>query len=140
MLVQGANVSSISSVESYVVPYTEPNDHGSTRYVCLVRVVDSDGLVGWGEAAVLFKAAALAVDALIREWSASLQDAAASPAEIFETLRRDVWWYGDAGIACFARAAIDMALWDIAGKRKGLPLAAMLGQSQPELPVLISCH
>lgn len=133
-------MSFIRIIQPFIVPYTEPNDHDSTRYVCLVRIVDSDGVEGWGEAATLFLAATSGTEALIRDWATLVIGLPARSGEVFEELRRATWWYGDAGLACFARAAIDMALWDLEGKRSSLSLAEMLGQVTSELPVLLSCH
>lgn len=133
-------MSRISAIESFVVPYTEPNDHGSTRYVCLIRMVDTDGIFGWGEAATLFKPATVATHSLAKAWSELLCGTPADPTAAADLLQRETWWYGNTGISSFARAAIDMALWDIRGKREGASLSEMLGRTHESLPVLLSCH
>jgi L-alanine-DL-glutamate epimerase-like enolase superfamily enzyme len=42
-------------------------------------------------------------------------------------MRAHSFWYGNGGIATFAISAIDMALWDVAGKERGVPVHALLG-------------
>lgn len=43
-------------------------------------------------------------------------------------------YYGTLGVANFAIAAIDNALWDIRGKAVGLPVAELLGARRPSIP------
>ncbi len=130
----------IESITPFTLPYVEPNDHGATRYICLVRVVDSDGVEGWGEAVTLFKEATWATEAMLRGYSELLIGVLSDPAIAAERLQEHGWWYADAGIACFASSAIDLALWDIAGKRANLPLLAMLGVVHNEMRTVVTCH
>ncbi|MEO8396242.1 MAG: mandelate racemase/muconate lactonizing enzyme family protein, partial [Chloroflexota bacterium] len=62
--------------------------------------------------------------------------------KIWQDLRGEVWWYGDAGgIASFAISALDMALWDLKGKILKQPLYKLLGGKKHErLPVCASTH
>jgi L-alanine-DL-glutamate epimerase-like enolase superfamily enzyme len=56
-------------------------------------------------------------------------------------MRGHSWWYGVGGIASFAISAIDMALWDIAGKRAGLSLSDLVGgAARSRLPATASAH
>jgi L-alanine-DL-glutamate epimerase-like enolase superfamily enzyme len=58
-----------------------------------------------------------------------------------ESLKAHTLWYGNGGLASFALAALDIAMWDLAGKAAGLSLLDLLGGPAHEsLPVLISCH
>jgi L-alanine-DL-glutamate epimerase-like enolase superfamily enzyme len=51
------------------------------------------------------------------------------------------WWYGVGGIASFAIAALDIALWDLAAKANGTSVLQLIGGPVHEqLPVLVSCH
>ncbi len=61
---------------------------------------------------------------------------------IWYALRDQKWWYGyNGGIASYAVAAIDMALWDIKGKLLGTSVLNLLGGPVHErLPVVASCH
>jgi muconate cycloisomerase len=101
----------------------------------LVRIVDSDGHVGWGEAASaptmtgetpegMLAAANFMLPHLVGR---EIEDVAAFSTQL------DGLMYGNGG----AKAAIDMALYDLAGQRAGLPVAELLGGAvRRELPVL----
>lgn len=131
----------IASVEPFVIPYLEPNDHGSTRFICLVKVTTRDGATGWGEGVTLFKEATIATAALIDGFAEVLKGVPASPDAAARTIDEHAWWYGDGGIASFARAAIDIALWDLALTARGQSLIDALGGGHHEdLPTVISCH
>ena len=105
----------IARIETFYVP---------PRWL-FVRVEDSDGGVGWGEA--------------------SLEGHAEAVAGAFEAIRdrfighdpnriEDIWQLGYRGgfyrggaVLMSALAGLDQALWDLKGKRLGLPAWAMLG-------------
>ena len=61
---------------------------------------------------------------------------------IWHSLRDQAWWYGyNGGIASYAVAAIDIALWDIKGKLLGVPVVQLLGGAVHEkLPAVASSH
>lgn len=95
-----------------------------------VRVDTDEGVVGWGEA-FGFKLCAttkIALDTLIAPLCIGRD-----PIDI-AALMRDLQYrthnYGRNGPAMFALAAINIALWDIAGKIVGLPLYRLLGGQQ----------
>lgn len=133
-------MATIRSIRAFTVPYREPNDHDSTRYVSLVRVTDSEGLEGWGEAVALFAEAARATTALLEGYAELLADHSADVDEVAATLAEHAWWYGGSGIACFAASALDLALWDLRGKRDQRSLSDLLGCAHSNLPTIISCH
>lgn len=61
--------------------------------------------------------------------------------DVWRALRAHTWWYGPQGLASFARSAIDMALWDLAGKALARPVTALLGGAHHErVPVIASTH
>src|SRR5262249_22187008 len=53
-------------------------------------------------------------------------------------LRSEMWkateYHGVQGVAQFAMAAVDIALWDICGKALDVPVYRMLGGFQPAIP------
>jgi L-alanine-DL-glutamate epimerase-like enolase superfamily enzyme len=61
---------------------------------------------------------------------------------IWESLKDQAWWYGyGGGIASYAIAAIDIALWDLKGKILGASVLDLLGGAVHEsLPAIASSH
>ena len=53
---------------------------------------------------------------------------------IWQTLWKSTYWVGRGGIATFAQSVVDIALWDIVGKRAGLPLYRLWGKCRDEVP------
>lgn len=133
-------MSIIDRVEAFALPYTERNDHDSTRWACYVRVEDAEGAVGWGEAATLFEPAARATVAVVEAWATGLVGALAEPEATVAVVEAASWWYGDSGIARFALSALDIALWDLSLHRRGQALAHALPSAQSGLPALLSLH
>jgi L-alanine-DL-glutamate epimerase-like enolase superfamily enzyme len=134
----------IESVEAFPVSYPEPNDHGRHRAVCLVRIRDRDGRVGWGEGTTYWPEAAVACAALVDALAPQLVggDPRAN-GTLMERLREQTWWYGTdgVGIAGFALSAIDVALWDLKGKVLDQRVLDLLGGPvKDELPAIASSH
>ena len=110
-------------------------------YLVLCKVTVRSGLVGYGECLCLRPA-------LQRSLVATLRDAIAplflgKSVEQRERLnveaRLRLASFGRAGTNLNALAAVDMALWDIAGKAAGRPLSALLGGARrTRVPVIAS--
>ena len=129
----------IASVEAfaYRVPIATPIKVAfgtfRDRPFVLVRVVDSDGVEGWGEAWCNWPAvgaehrARLAVDIGERLVGRSFE----SPDEAFHLLTSQlevlVLQTGEVGPIAQAIAGIDIAMWDLAARKEGLPLHRRLG-------------
>lgn len=101
-----------------------------------VRVRDDEGLEGVGYTYTV-GVAGLAIQVLIERYlkpDLLNQD----PGRI-EYLWERMWWRlhysGRGGTASFAISAIDIALWDLAGKRQGTPLWRLLGGHNPRVKV-----
>lgn len=132
----------VNRIEAIPLAYTEPNDNDSTRHLLLTRVTTDTGHVGWGEAVTMWPEATRATAALVEGLAplATGRDPADHEA-IWAALREHTWWYGNGGIAAFAIAALDIALWDLAGQQAGRNVIDMLdGPVHASLPVVISCH
>ena len=131
----------VGRVEAWAVRYPEPNNDGKVRSLTLVRIETEDGLVGWGEAITGGEEASLAVAFVVERRLAPLVVGAdpRNVAGVWTRLRDATYWDGDGGLVTFGISAIDMALWDIAGKAAGVPLYRLLGGKRRErLPACAS--
>ena len=103
--------------------------------ILLVRVETQDGAIGWGEA---FSYNCMpAVQAVIDKTIAPIligRDAT-TITSIMRDLQQALHLFGRYGITIFGLSAIDIALWDLAAKRAGLPLGRLLGG--PSAPPLV---
>lgn len=136
-------MSIIQSVEAIPVAYPEPNDFNATRYLCLVKITTEDGIVGWGESITQFPEANPAVAAIITGMAELIVGRSAlDTSAIWHALKDRAWWYGyNGGIASYAVAAIDIALWDIKGKALGVSVCELLGGPvHDRLPAIASAH
>ena len=90
-----------------------------------VRISTDEGLIGWGEGSL--HGAIDAVEAAIGEYSPHLigQDPA-GPEHHWHRLYNAWRWRGGA-VFSTALSALDIALWDLEGKRLGVPVARLLG-------------
>ena len=98
------------------------------RNLCLVKVETDEGIYGWGESGVSSRE--LAVIGAINHFREFLigRDATRIGA-IWQELYRGQYFEGGR-ILTGAISAIDIALWDIAGKALGMPIHRLLGGKQ----------
>lgn len=104
----------------------------------LVKVTTRDGVEGWGEA-FGFRAvdsAKLAVDDLIAPLCIG-QDAARI-APLMLKIQKKLHVFGRGGALTYGLSAVDIALWDIAGKRAGAPVSQLLGGGVTTMPCYAS--
>lgn len=105
----------IKSIETYLV---------RPRW-CMVEITTDDGLCGWGEAVIEGKAATVA--ACVKEMEEYLIGKDPERIEdIWNMLYRAAFYRGGP-ILMSAIAGIDQALWDIKGKKLGVPSYELLG-------------
>jgi len=105
----------------------------------LVRIDTDEGVTGWGEGFGhrIFTATRAALDSFIGPMCIGKDPTAISV--LVDTLQRNLAGVGRNGPAMYALSAIDIALWDIAGKLAGLPLYRLLGGApRRELPAYAS--
>ena len=128
------------------IPLAIPHDSGgpppawggrawNALNILLVRVEAEDGTVGWGEA---FSYNCMpAVRAMIDETVGPIVAGrdATDIAALMRELQQAMHLFGRYGITIFALSGIDIALWDLAAKRAGMPLGRLLGG--PAIPPLI---
>jgi L-alanine-DL-glutamate epimerase-like enolase superfamily enzyme len=104
----------------------------------LVRVTTARGCQGWGEA-LAFEAtfmAAAAVTEVITPLCLGQDALRIGP--LLRGLHQRLHVLGRAGSLVHALSALDIALWDIAGKTAGVPLHRLLGGGAPHLPAYAS--
>lgn len=93
----------------------------------LLRIETDDGLVGWGEGFGHFvnPATDAVIQTLIGPWFLERDTNAVGP--LMDEASRSFFGFGRGGPVQYALSAFDIALWDIAAKRAGVPLFRMLG-------------
>ena len=103
--------------------------------VVIVEVSTDAGITGWGDAFsyVCPRTTCTAVDEMIAPQARGQDapDAAGIPA-FMEQIQRNLHLFGRYGITMFAISGLDIALWDIAAKTKGVPLHRLLGGGKRE--------
>ncbi|WP_448955491.1 mandelate racemase/muconate lactonizing enzyme family protein [Labrys neptuniae] len=132
----------ITAMTPHVLRWPEPNDFGHDRMTVLLSVETGVGTRGWGEAIAMWPEACRAVVAIIEEGFAPLLKGR-DPTDVqacWEAMKAQSWWYGEGGIASFALSAVDMALWDIAAKERGVPLVELWGAEHDAMPACASLH
>lgn len=141
-------MSSIASVSTVVVQLPTRREHKWTgltepigRYI-LVKITDEDGRVGWGEAAALkdwggefgrYFGESAAIAGLVIERYLAPAVKGAEPANIVDVHARM-----DAVIKGYpyAKAAVEFAAYDLAGKQLGVPVHMLLGgRARERVPV-----
>ena len=110
--------------------------HGRISHFELVtvRLRDEDGVEGLGYSYTV-GAGGRAIRALIEHDLQPLLEG--QDGSRIEQLWHAMWWrlhfVGRGGLAAFAMAAIDIALWDLRARRAGLPLWRLLGGHDPRV-------
>jgi len=125
-------------IEGKVVPQQGGRPRTSMD-ILLARVDTNEGVSGWGEGFGhrIFPATRAALDTLVGPMCVGRDPTAIGA--LADELQRNLAGVGRNGPAMYALSAIDIALWDIAGKLAGTPLYRLLGGSPRErLPAYAS--
>jgi L-alanine-DL-glutamate epimerase-like enolase superfamily enzyme len=110
--------------------------------IALLEVSTDAGLTGWGDgfAYVSPRTTTTAIAEMIAPQAKGhdVPDSAGIPA-FMERIQRNLHLFGRYGITMFAISALDIALWDLAAKVKGVPLHRLLGpRKRARLPAYAS--
>jgi L-alanine-DL-glutamate epimerase-like enolase superfamily enzyme len=103
--------------------------------IVLVEVSTDAGLTGWGDAwgYVCPRSTATAVAEMVAPQvrGTDVPEAEAIPA-VTGRIQRDLHLFGRYGITMFAISGLDIALWDLAARVRGVPLHRLLGTQRRE--------
>jgi L-alanine-DL-glutamate epimerase-like enolase superfamily enzyme len=93
----------------------------------MVKIKTSDGLEGWGEA--FGHAMASGTEAVLNNIIGPmlLGKDARGIAKRIDEIERPMHGLGRSGPMIYGLSAVDIALWDLAGKRAGMPIFRLLG-------------
>ena len=106
------------------------------REFLIVEIETASGIVGMGYV-IMLRGGSATVESCVREMMAPqiIGRDATEIEGIWNGLYRSTQDLGRMGVAGFAISAIDIALWDIVGKKAGMPLHRLWGHCRDEIPV-----
>lgn len=105
--------------------------------MCVVEVETDDGLVGTGWCEDYARATSVIVEGHLSRLLVGADPR--DRARLWDQMFRSTLPYGRKGPALFAVSAVDIALWDLAGKHCGQPVFQLLGgRARAEIPVYAS--
>jgi L-alanine-DL-glutamate epimerase-like enolase superfamily enzyme len=108
-------------------------------YCVLVRIRDGDGCEGIGYAVMYSKRFHRALTTVTEALATLIEPAEVRSPELeWSRLRANAAECGAEGLASLALGAIDVALWDLCGKRAGLPVFRMLGATRERVEAYAS--
>ena len=123
----------IAAIETYKLAGAGEQGAYGAPYGFVVKVTTRSGVVGYGESDTMPDLAAAVIHAgYLNEMMSGIVPVligvdATDPAAAWQIMCRATSNYGRDGVARHAMAAVDIALWDIAGKAAGQPVHALLG-------------
>ena len=105
------------------------------RQFVVVEIATKGGLTGLGYLHILGDGSATIACCLEEMIAPRILGRDATEVEgIWQSLWKSTYRVGRAGVAIFAMSAVDIALWDIVGKRAGLPLHRLWGNARASVP------
>ncbi|HEV7176790.1 MAG TPA: enolase C-terminal domain-like protein [Solirubrobacteraceae bacterium] len=114
-------------------PFVTARTSVNARRLGLVRLETADGQVGYGEAAPLEGYDAASLDHVLAALEDCREPLSQSDGQDREALTDEC---ARRAVLPHATAAIDLALWDLEGRRRGLPVWQLLGaRTAPEVEV-----
>jgi L-alanine-DL-glutamate epimerase-like enolase superfamily enzyme len=113
-----------------LAPWGWGGSPANTFDVLLVRLETEDGVVGWGEAFSRMEDRALKQMIDDRVLPLVLGRDAKEISRIKHDLEFNLHNFGRIGPIMYGISAVDIALWDLAGKTSGRPLVDLLGGAQ----------
>jgi L-alanine-DL-glutamate epimerase-like enolase superfamily enzyme len=102
----------------------------SSLDMIVVEVTTDAGITGWGDAFAYFctRTTATAIEEMIAPQVHGQEVPAAAEIPAFmDQIQRSLHLFGRYGITMFAISGLDIALWDLAAKIKGVPLHQLIG-------------
>lgn len=127
-------------VKHYLLPLSHPMTdatHGvHTNFeLVLVRIKSDCGLTGIGYTYTIGRGGAAIRSLIERDLTPMLLHADAQRIEaLWEKMWRCLHYIGRGGLASFAMSAVDIALWDLRGKKEAAPLWKLLGGYSQAVP------
>lgn len=130
----GSKLGKIRDVQALplAVPLKEKGPHspraGRLARQIVVRILSDDGITGIGQAA-LGKCPPFALCKIVEEGIKPylLGEDPTQIERLVEKMYRETFSYTRRGVGLFAISGVEIALWDLVGKMRGLPVAALLG-------------
>ncbi len=124
------------------VAYDAIHEFGTENGSVVLRLRTDAGITGWAHSSFGMIAGGPKVVQTILEEEVKPAILGKDPA-FPRRIRADMWkaleYQGVGGVAQFAIAAVDIAVWDILGKSAGLPVYKMLGAYRDRMPVYSMC-
>lgn len=105
------------------------------RDILIVEIETDDGLVGMGYL-LLLAAGIESIECFLREVvEPKIIGREATEVEaIWQQLWQASYWVGRMGVSMMAQSAVDVALWDLIGKRANMPLHRLWGHASSQIP------
>ena len=118
-----------------------PTEHSAAIHLVICRVTTKSGVVGYGESLCYIPAMQDVLATAIRDVIAPayVGQRVGDMEALNLAIRQRYAAFGRAGTIVNALGAVDIALWDIAGKEAGRPLSDLLGGARrTSVPVMAS--